>query len=289
MLLPLLKSLRPHQWIKNAFVLAPLVFGHKLTDPDLLVRGLSAALIFSILSGSVYLLNDLADIDKDRAHPLKRHRPIPSGALPVPVARLASRLIAIAALAGATTLDLRFGIVAALYWLLNVAYSRGLKHTAFVDVGIIALGFLFRILAGGYAIDVPVSIWLAGCTFLLALYLGLGKRLHELITAGEEGAKQRDSLKRYSEAGTKKVMAIVALCTVAAYAGYCFSPATAGMFRTELLPWTIPGCIVGVARFYELATRQDRLASPTEQIVRDLPFVANFALWSGLFLWMIYR
>ena len=183
----------------------------------------------------------------------------------------------------------RFGLVAALYWLLNVAYSRGLKHTAFIDVGIIALGFLFRILAGGFAIDVPVSVWLAGCTFLLALYLGLGKRLHELITAGEEGAKQRDSLKRYSEAGTKRVMAIVALSTVAAYAGYCFSPATAEMFKTGLLPWTIPSCIIGVARFYELATRDDRLASPTEQIVRDLPFVANFALWSGLFLWMIYR
>jgi 4-hydroxybenzoate polyprenyltransferase len=289
MLLPLLKSLRPHQWIKNAFVLAPLVFGHKLTDPALLVRGLAAALIFSLLSGSVYLLNDLADIDKDRAHPLKRHRPIPSGALPEPVARNASRIIAFAALTGAASLDLRFGLVAGLYWLLNVAYSRGLKHTAFVDVGIIALGFLFRILAGGYAINVPVSVWLAGCTFLLALYLGLGKRLHELITAGEEGAKQRDSLKRYSEAGTKRVMAIVALCTVAAYAGYCFSPATAAMFRTELLPWTIPSCIIGVARFYELATREDRLASPTEQIVRDLPFVANFALWSSLFLWMIYR
>ncbi len=289
MLQPLLKSLRPHQWIKNAFVLAPLVFGHKLTDPDLLVRGLAAALFFSLLSGSVYLLNDLADIDKDRAHPLKRHRPIPSGALPEPVARLASRIIAVAALTGAAALDLRFALVAALYWLLNVAYSRGLKHTAFVDVGIIALGFLFRILAGGYAINVHVSIWLAGCTFLLALYLGLGKRLHELITAGEEGAKQRDSLKRYNEAATKKVMAIVALCTVAAYAGYCFSPATAEMFKTGLLPWTIPSCIIGVARFYELATRDDRLASPTEQIVRDLPFVANFALWSGLFLWMIYR
>ena len=289
MLLPLLKSLRPHQWIKNAFVLAPLVFGHKLTDPELLVRGLAAALIVSLLAGSVYLLNDLADIDKDRAHPLKRHRPIPSGALPEPVARLASRLIAFAALTAAAALDLRFGLVAALYWHRNVAYSRGLKHTAFVDVGIIALGFLFRILAGGYAIDVPVSVWLAGCTFLLALYLGLGKRLHELITAGEEGAKQRDSLKRYSEAGTKRVMAIVALSTVAAYAGYCFSPATAEMFKTGLLPWTIPSCIIGVARFYELATRDDRLASPTEQIVRDLPFVANFALWSGLFLWMIYR
>lgn len=289
MLLPLLKSLRPHQWIKNAFVLAPLVFGHKLTDPDLLARGIGAALIFSLLSGSVYLLNDLADIDKDRAHPLKRHRPIPSGDLPVPVARLASRLIAFAALTAAAALDLRFGLVAALYWLLNVAYSRGLKHTAFIDVGIIALGFLFRILAGGFAIDVPVSVWLAGCTFLLALYLGLGKRLHELITAGEEGAKQRDSLKRYSEAGTKRVMAIVALSTVAAYAGYCFSPATAEMFKTGLLPCTIPSCIIGVARFYELATREDRLASPTEQIIRDLPFVANFALWSGLFLWMIYR
>jgi 4-hydroxybenzoate polyprenyltransferase len=148
MLLPLLKSLRPHQWIKNAFVLAPLVFGHKLTEPDLLVRGLAAALIFSLLSGSVYLLNDLADIDKDRAHPLKRNRPIPSGALPVSVAQNASRIIAFAALTGAASLDLRFGLVAGLYWLLNVAYSRGLKHTAFVDVGIIALGFLFRILAG---------------------------------------------------------------------------------------------------------------------------------------------
>ena len=288
MLGPLIQSLRPHQWIKNAFVAAPVIFAQKLADGEAAGRALLAAVLFSLLSGSVYLRNDLADLEKDRAHPLKRHRPIASGRLPVRAANLASIVLAAGALGAGFALDPKFAAVAACYFTVNLAYSRGLKNVALLDVGIIALGFLLRILAGGYAIHVAVSPWLALCTFLLALYMGMGKRLHELLTAGADGERQRSSLRAYRRRPLAVAMAGVALVTLAAYSAYTLEQHTAEMFRTNQLPWSIPFCAVGIARFFWLTTRRDRLVSPTEQIVRDPVFIANLGAWGLGILWIIY-
>src|SRR5690606_7492090 len=176
----LLKGMRPHQWVKNAFVLAPVVFSLNIDSPDLLVKALLATLAFCFISGAVYLLNDIADVEADRAHPVKRARPIASGQVPINVARFACAALCVVSLAGLYAISPAAAGVAFGYFVVNLAYSLRLKHTAFVDVTIIALGFLLRILAGSLAIAVPVSTWLVSCTFLLALYLALGKRRHEL-------------------------------------------------------------------------------------------------------------
>jgi 4-hydroxybenzoate polyprenyltransferase len=288
MIVALFRGLRPHQWVKNAFVVAPLIFGQRLADPESLGRAALAALMFSLLSGSVYLLNDIADVEKDRAHPLKRHRPIASGELPIDVARIASAVLAVVALSVGAWLSLGFAAVAACYFVVNIAYSRGLKKFALLDIAIIALGFLFRIVAGGFAIDVPISVWLGLCTFLLALYLGMGKRLHEVLTAGEEAERQRTALRHYGARPLAVSMVVVAACTIAAYSAYCLEPHTQAAFHTTRLHYTIPFCLAGIARFFWLTTRRDRLVSPTEQIVRDAPFLLNLGLWGMAMVWFIY-
>ena len=176
----ILRTLRPHQWVKNLFVLAPLVFAKRADDVDLLIHAGLAFLLFSLLSGCVYLLNDIVDVESDRAHPTKRHRPIPAGRLSLKAAKLALASLLCLTVSASFALSIEFAAIGMAYFTLNVGYSFALKHVPFVDVLIIASGFILRLLGGAFAIDVPLSVWLGACTFLLAMYLGLGKRKHEL-------------------------------------------------------------------------------------------------------------
>ena len=172
------RSLRPAQWVKNALVFAPLIFAQHAFDRHALARSLAAFALFCLASGAVYLLNDLLDRESDRRHPVKRLRPIASGALPPAAAALAAVVIGAGALFTATLLDRRLALVLGIYLLLNLAYSRMLKHVVILDVMTIAAGFVLRVVAGGLAVGVPLSSWLLLCTSLLALFLGFGKRRH---------------------------------------------------------------------------------------------------------------
>lgn len=296
MLIALLRSLRPGQWVKNLFVLAPLVFSHHLMEPTSLGRAGLGALIFCLLSGTVYLMNDVFDVEKDRAHPTKRERPIASGALPIRLAAVSGILIGLGSLAGAFALDLWFGGVAVTYLTINVLYSWRLKHVVFLDVVTIALGFLLRTLAGAFAIDVQFSEWLFVCTFLLALYLALGKRLHEVMQAGLEGGKQRKVLERYRADHLRVVMLTVAALTLGAYTAYALrfdlplqeAPPTRAAFESPWLPVTVPFAMMGVGRFFQLVNRSEDPRSPTERMIRDLPFIANLAVWGIAILVLIY-
>ncbi len=292
----LLRSLRPEQWVKNLFVLAPLVFSHHLMEPSSLGRAGLGALIFCLISGTVYLMNDVFDVEKDRAHPTKRHRPIASGALPIRLAAVAGILIGLGALAGAFALDLWFGGVAVTYLTINVLYSWRLKHVVFLDVVTIALGFLLRTLAGAFVIDVVFSEWLFVCTFLLALYLALGKRLHEVLQAGLDGGKQRKVLERYRADHLRASMLGVAILTVGAYTAYALrfdlsiqsAPVTRAAFESPWLPVTVPFAVVGIGRFFQLVSRAEDPKSPTERMIRDWPFLVNLGLWGAAILVLIY-
>ena len=191
MVAAVLKSARPHQWVKNLFVAAPLVFARRIDDTTALLHTSVAVAGFCMISSAVYLLNDLVDVEKDRAHPLKRLRPIASGALSVRSARLAALVLALGGLLLTLSLGLLPAGIAAAYMVQNLAYSLRLKHVPFIDVASIAAGFLLRVLAGAAAIPVAPSIWLLVCTFLLAAFLGFGKRAHELRTSGTRGGGQR--------------------------------------------------------------------------------------------------
>lgn len=282
-----LRTLRPHQWIKNLFVLAPLFFSKQFLVPTQCARGVLAALLFCLTAGTVYLFNDVFDVEKDRNHPVKRNRPIPSGQLPIRAAVMAAIGLGSGSLIVSYLLDLRLGVVVTVYLTMNLAYSMSLKNIAFVDVTIIATGFVLRVLAGAFAIDVFISEWLFICTFLLALYLGMGKRLHELMLfeAGQV-KKSRKVLERYKLPHLQFGVLFVAGLTISAYTIYTLAAAlpnqplraTVSPFASPWLPITIPLAIFGIVRFYYLLQLQD-LKSPTELILRDKIFIANLIIW----------
>ncbi|MCS6797975.1 MAG: decaprenyl-phosphate phosphoribosyltransferase [Myxococcota bacterium] len=287
----LLRALRPHQWIKNLFVLAPLVFARELLDPPMALRAAAAFGLFCLAASSVYLVNDLLDVQADRAHPVKRMRPIASGRVPLPVARTAAALLAIAALGGGWLLGPAFAATVLGYLVLNVAYSTLLKRIPYVDVLCITAGFELRVLAGALAARVPASGYLLIATALLATFLGFGKRAHELSAArGAEGhgASSRSVLARYSPRALRILLASTATATVATYVVYTLDPATRAAFGTDWLVVTaIPG-LFGVLRFVHLVRHRPRAESPTEEMLRDPPFLANLVLWVVAVVIVIY-
>jgi len=289
MVIPLLKACRPHQWIKNLFVVAPLVFARRIDDPPAAVRSAIAVVCFCLLSSAIYLLNDLVDLERDRAHPVKRFRPIASGALPVGVARLAAYALAGGALMTSLVLDLLFAAVATGYLTLNLAYSFQLKRVPFVDVACIALGFLLRVLGGAFAIPVAPSVWLLGCTLLLAALLGFGKRAHELRIAGLKGGSQRAVLERYRPGVLRGLLTVLAVLTVISYAAYTQSDHAQTFFGTRLLAVTIPFVAFGIGRFLWITNGTADADSPTDSMLRDRPFLVNLLLYAAAVVTIIYR
>jgi len=287
----ILVTLRPQQWTKNLFVVAPLVFSKHLFDADYALRTLAATLAFCALSGAVYTFNDLRDAAMDRQHPTKCRRPIAAGAISTRTAGIAAGLLLGAALAGCAVLSFELALAAAGYVVINLAYSLGLKRVAFVDVSLVASGFLLRVVGGAFAIAVPVSPWLLACTALLAAMLGFGKRIHELILARRDGrdpGTTRVSLLGYSETKLRWAMGLLAIATCIAYALYAQDERTVAFFGTRWLIWTVPFILVGIGRFLQLAITRPREHSPTDAILRDWPFLLNMALWGAAVLTIIY-
>jgi decaprenyl-phosphate phosphoribosyltransferase len=285
----LLRTLRPHQWVKNGFVAAALVFSKHLTESAFAVRTALAIAAFCALSGAVYAFNDVRDVEADRAHPKKRNRPIASGLLSERAALTSAAILAIGALGGCFVLDWRLGVVASIYLAQNVAYSVRLKHVAFLDVGLIAGGFVLRVLAGAYAIDVPASSWIMLCTALLAIFLGLGKRAHELSWAERSGnaATTRAALAGYSLGIVRVAMYGLAAITCAAYSAYTLYGAP-GVFGTDRLIFSAPFVALGIVRYLSLALWRPRDDSPTEAMFRDPLFLLDLAAATAVVLYIIY-
>jgi decaprenyl-phosphate phosphoribosyltransferase len=284
----ILQAARPRQWVKNLFVAAALVFSKHLGDARQFLRALSAVAIFSVVSSGVYLWNDLVDVEKDRAHPRKRNRPIASGRLPLPAARAAAATFAAGGLACAALLDFNFALCVAAYLIINVAYSLWLKKVVYVDVLCIASGFILRVLAGGYAIDVWVTRWLVLCTGLLACFLGFGKRAHELAQAGERGHEQRPVLRGYNPTVLRWALILIGLLTFASYVMYTLAPHTVAFFGTHRMVWTAPCALIGLGRFLWLVNADPHADSPTEEMIRDVPFMLNLAVWAAAVTAIIY-
>jgi decaprenyl-phosphate phosphoribosyltransferase len=284
----IIRSLRPHQWVKNFFVLAPLVFAQEAADARPVLRAAVAFVIFCLVSGAVYLLNDLVDAPSDRLHPVKRHRPIAAGRLTPRRAVIALVLLLAGSLAAAAALSLVLAGVVAAYYLLNVAYSFRFKHTPFLDVLTIAAGFILRLVGGAVAIDVPLSAWLAACTFLLAAFLALGKRKHELLALGTDKSPQRRVLERYDLDHVRPAMQGLAVATVGCYAAYTLLGSTHSGFSPRELVWTLPMVIFGLWRFHRLTERDEQGVSPTDLMMTDVPFIANLALWGLVVVTVIY-
>jgi 4-hydroxybenzoate polyprenyltransferase len=281
MLWSILKAVRPHQWVKNLFVAAPVVFAKKIGDPSSDLRAAAAFGAFCLLTSAVYLVNDLVDLEKDRAHPIKRNRPIASGKLKPEVARALAGLFALAALGSGLALGWPFALTAAGYLALNAAYSLRLKRIAFLDVACISVGFLLRVLAGAFAIGVPPSRWLLVCTLLLSALLGFGKRAHELRISGESGHKQREVLGDYDPQVLRVLLIVLGVATAAAYTIYTRTQHTNELFGGGQLLYTVPFAVFGIYRFIRIANRTDRAESPTDSMLRDPWFVVNLILYAA--------
>ncbi len=288
MLRPLVRSLRPTQWAKNLFVLAPLVFGQKLDDAAAVTRALLALLAFCCASSAVYLFNDLRDREEDRRHPLKKLRPIASGALPAAVAVAALVILGLGAVAAALAVGGPLVPVLAGYLLLNLAYTIWLKHQVILDVMAISLGFVLRVLGGAAAAAVEVSSWLVLCTIFLSLFLAFSKRRHELILLAGGATEQRRVLHHYSPAFLDQMINVVTASSVVAYALYAVAPETVEKYHTKYLVYTIPLVLFGIFRYLYLIYQSPQQRNPTEAILGDLPFLINLALWGGAVVWIVY-
>jgi 4-hydroxybenzoate polyprenyltransferase len=233
-------------------------------------------------------MNDVADRERDRAHPIKRERPVASGALPVPAALLGALVLAVAALAAAAALGGAFLLVALAYIVLLVAYSVVLKHIVIVDVLTVASGFVLRAVAGAVAVSVDISGWLLICTILIALFLALGKRRHEYLTLDAEATRHRPILAEYSAALLDQMIAVVTASTVTAYALYTMSPETVAKFHTRLLPATLPFVLYGIFRYLYLLYRRQLGGNPSELFLNDRALLVNAGLWIVAVLVIIY-
>jgi 4-hydroxybenzoate polyprenyltransferase len=284
----LLASLRPSQWTKNLIIFAGVLFGQRLTDVSAVLAAAGAFVIFCLLSGVVYLINDVMDREADRRHPIKKARPIASGALPVPAALTAAGLIAAGALVSALALRPEFGLVALLYVVLLGLYSWRLKHVVIIDVLTIAVGFVLRAVAGAVVIPVAVSVWLYLLTILLALFLALAKRRHELVLLADGATGHRRILQEYSPYLLDQMISVVTASTLVAYAIYTVSPETTAKFQTHWLGLTLPFPLYGIFRYLYLVHQKDGGGSPSDMLLTDRPLLICVALWAAVVALIIY-
>jgi 4-hydroxybenzoate polyprenyltransferase len=294
MLRDLVVEARPWQYTKNLILFAGLVFAHHLLDPGYLMRSLAAFASFCLLSSFIYVLNDLVDLERDRKHPRKKNRPLASGRL--------SRGVGIAwcltLLAGGAALSFwlgpHFRVVSLAFVVLNVLYSFVLKEMVVLDVMAIALSFEVRAIAGVEALKaldpgIAISPWLLVCTLFLALFLGFGKRRHELALLASEAGDHRPTLADYSERFLDTLIAIVSAATILAYTIYTVAPDTVVKFGTTSLVYSIPFVVYGVFRYLFLIYEKKSGGSPSEVLLSDVPLALTILGWVGAVFWVIYR
>ncbi len=285
--------IRPHQWIKNVFVLLPAFFGGTLLD----VSGITAAVVaffaFSLTASSVYCFNDIIDVEDDRRHPVKCHRPIASGAISVGMARVLMVLMILLAIAllpllGSFETMRDVALVLLAYYVLNLCYCARLKQYAILDVCIIAFGFVLRVLAGGFATGTRVSHWLVLMTFLLTLFLSFAKRRDDVLRMNETGKAPRKNTIRYNLTFINQAITITTSVTMVSYIMYTVSPEIVGRFHTDKLYLTSVFVLLGLLRYIQLTVVDEKSGDPTKIMLRDRFIQCVAAAWLFTFLFLIY-
>jgi len=285
----LLVSMRPHQWVKNLFVLAPLLFGMKLSQPVYLFTAFAAALSFSLLSSGLYLVNDMVDAEADRAHPEKRLRPIASGNLSATIAVLAACFLLTVAFAVSFSLGLKFGLVAVTYAVVTLGYCVAFKQAIVLDAMLIASGFVLRVVGGAIAVDVQPTHWLIVCAFLLALFLAFSKRRQELVTLSDGAAQHRAVLGEYTVSFLDRANNILLGATLVCYALYTVAPETVERFHTDKLIYGSAFVIYGLLRYLALLQDGKSGANPSKMLVKDKPLLLAVIGWAIYNALIIYR
>ena len=285
----LIQTMRPKQWIKNVlFVFPAIIFDNKLFEDDLLLRVVAACVLLILMSGSMYILNDLADEENDRQHPTKRHRPIPSGVLPRSIALAAALLMPIVAVAAAFQFDFELALILIAYGLIQMLYSLRLKHVAIIDVLTVSAGFLLRVMAGGAVIDVIISPWLYAFTGLLALFLVIAKRRQEWVKLGEQAVKTRPIMEQYNLALLDDMLRIVTTSTIITYILYTIESGKMVKYDANLGLLTVPLIVYSLFRYLYLIHIEETDQPPDEIVLTDRPIQLTVALWSLLSFVILY-
>ncbi len=285
----LVRSMRPQQWTKNVFFVFPaILFDAKLLQSELLIRVIAASGLLVLVSGSVYIINDLMDREQDKAHPNKRHRPIASGSLSVSVAQLAAAALAVVALALAYGLDFELFLLLALYLLLQIVYSLRLKHVALLDVLVVAAGFVIRVMVGGVVIDVEVSPWLYAFTGLLALFLVVGKRRQELVKLGDQAENTRPIFRQYNLPLLDDMLRLVTTSTLITYILYTIEVETMTKHGANLGLITVPFVLYGLLRYLYLLHVEETDSAPEEILLADRPIQITVMLAGVAYFIILY-
>ncbi|MBL8026578.1 MAG: decaprenyl-phosphate phosphoribosyltransferase [Fibrobacteres bacterium] len=284
----IIKSMRPLHWLKNGFVVMPIIFSKELFVGSAVATVFTYAFLFSLASSAVYLFNDIIDVNSDQLHPEKAHRPIAAGELPLAVAAVISLLLAISSLIGSAYISKEALAVLSIYLVINLLYSLVVKSVVVLDVIFIALGFVLRAVGGALVLNVMPSEWLILCTFLLALFLGFCKRRQELSLNTETAAGTRKSLENYTIPFTEALIMICGACTILSYAIYTLAPATVERYGKNTLIITIPFVIYGVFRYISLVLTRGKGDSPSLLLIADKPLLITVLSWAFTAALIIY-
>mgnify|MGYP000286546471 FL=1 len=289
----LLKLIRPHQWLKNVFVMIPMFFGGSLLDPSDIRASVVTFFAFSFIASSVYCFNDIIDVEADRRHPVKCKRPIASGAISVRSAWALMALMFLLSVGTVCLLDtyshvINVGLVILIYYILNILYCSKLKQYAIVDVCIIAFGFVLRVLAGGFATDIALSKWLVLMTFLLTLFLSFAKRRDDVLRMNETGEPPRKNTIRYNLTFINQAITITASVTLVCYIMYTVSPEVVNRFHSDLLYLTSVFVLLGLLRYIQITVVDKKSGDPTKMMLRDRFTQCVVLLWALTFLVLIY-
>jgi 4-hydroxybenzoate polyprenyltransferase len=271
--------MRLQQWIKNLFIFAALIFSANLFNLHDLIYTVLGFLFFSLSASGVYIINDIADFEKDKLHPLKSRRPLPSGRLSKSLALVAAVLLLLIGLIGSFYLNLNFAVIIILYVIINLIYSFKVKEIVILDVMTISAGFVLRVVSGAVLINVPTSEWLIICTVLLSLFLGFSKRRHELILLENHAISHRSVLRDYSPIFLDQMISIVTATTVMSFALYTISEETVHKFGTTHLIYTVPFVLYGIFRYLYLVHKKEEGGNPAKLALTDVPLLVNIILW----------
>ena len=282
-------SLRPTQWFKNLFIFAALIFSRNLNDLSMGLSVLGAFVLFCLLSSGTYLVNDLFDLRNDREHPIKSRRPLASGQLSKSTAAVAAAALVLTSLGLSFLLHPHFGMAALTYMVINLAYSAYLKQVVILDVMLVAFGFVLRAVAGALVIEVEISSWLLVCTVLIALFLALGKRRHEVQLLAEGSSQHRRVLGEYSPYFLDQMIAVVTASALMSYTLYTLSPEVIRKFGDNDLVFTVPFVLYGIFRYLYLVHRQSKGGSPAHVLLTDRPLMLDILLWFAAVWFILYH
>lgn len=270
----IIKLLRPKHWIKNLFVFGPIIFSNNFLNMHLIINNILTFISFCFISSTVYILNDIVDIDKDKNHPQKCKRPLASGKVSIFTAIIVGIILCTVSLIISFNLNIHIFIVIIIYLINNIAYSFKLKNLIIIDVFSIAFGFILRVLAGSFATGVPASSWIILCTLFLSLFLGFSKRRNEVISLGKNASSHRKNLSKYNIKFLDKIINISLTCTIVFYSIYCILGTSSNLFI-----WTSILVILGIIRYYYLIYFEAKFDNPTDLILKDKQLIFIILLW----------